>query len=113
MSDKKIVKIKQAHLYIGLTDSAHDCQLAVELLKAANVNYTLLNYNNSEEQHKVNFDSLSTWTFGVDNHKKIFTDYPILTWVECFDDWSSNVRAAHGLTEIKESDLINNKHLVE
>lgn len=102
----KLVKIKDVHLYTGFTESVGDCYIAMKLLRASGVQFNFLNFSDQDEHHKANFTALSTWNFGADAHKKEFTDYPILVWDECFDDWGVYRRAAHGLQEIKDSDVL-------
>lgn len=104
----KLVKIKDVMLYTGLTNGAADCVEALKQLKEAGIKFALLSYNDQVEQHKANFEALSTWTFGAGDstYQKVFTDYPIMTWDECYDDWSTQRHAAHGLTEIQQSSLL-------
>lgn len=103
-----LVKLKGIHLYTGsMTDSGvKACEEAVKLLRDADVKYTELNYGSHSESHEATFAALNTWVLGSDNHKKITTDFPILTWDECFDDYSVYRRIAHGLVEIEESDVL-------
>lgn len=109
-----LVKIKEVVLYIGLTANASDCFSAKKLLDDANIKYTLLSYNNSDEFHYI-FDSLSTWHYGPRNntYHKTFTDFPILHWKECYDDYEFQIESADGLVEIKNSNLLKNAKLVE
>ena len=107
MANKKIVKVKEIYLYTGLTDQAADCVECIKLLKSSNIPFILLNYNDQEDQHKLNFESLSTWTFGEEgsSYKKEFYQYPILIYDVCYDDWSIVKHADHGLNEIKKSNI--------
>lgn len=111
MSEKKIVKLKDIHLYVGFTEAAADCYMAIKALRAAGVKYTLLSYADLDEHHKANFQALSTWVLGQDGHQKTVTDYPVLSWDECFDDWSTSRRLAVGLDEILDSDPLKNPEL--
>lgn len=102
----KLVKIKDVHLYLGLTDTIADSYEAFKLLKASGVKFNLLNFNDQEAHHENNYAAISTWVLGRDNHQKTIKDYPILTWDECWDDWTTTRRVAHGLQEVKDSDVL-------
>jgi len=92
---------------MGWTASAADTYAAMKLLDNAGVKYTKLSYT-EEEQYKANFDALSTWSFGAEEnaYQKQFTDFPILVWEECYDDWNKWIHSAHGLEEIKASKVL-------
>lgn len=111
----KLVKITNVHLYVGLTDGAAECVEVLKLLRNSGIKYTLLNYSDQDQQHKANFEALSTWNFGSreTSYKKTFTDYPILVWQECYDDWSTVQHGAQGIKEISKSSLFINKELTE
>jgi hypothetical protein len=113
----KLVKINEIYLYVGLTEHASDCFEAIKLLKAASINYTLLNYADQEDSHKANFEALSTWSFGAADsvYQKQFKQYPILTWKEYNDDWSSLHHAAQGIEEVKTAilTLTSSKDLIQ
>lgn len=115
MAQPKLVKINEVHLYVGLTDGAADCVEALRLLRKAGIKFTLLNYSDQEDHHQHNFKALSGWPFGSpDNpYKKEFSDYPIVTWKECYSDWTVQQHAAHGLQELKESNLLSNEEVAE
>ncbi len=104
----QLVKIKEVILYTGLTEGAADCVRVLKLLKSEGIKYTLLNYSDQDHQHVENFNALGTWTFGPgEGYKKVFTDYPILLWKECFDNWDIYQHAATGIDEI--SSVIEDK----
>lgn len=107
----KLARIKEIHLYVGYTTptSSADCAHALRALKEANIKYNLLNYSDHEEGQKATFKALSTWSLGDDAHKVECSDFPILSWDECFDDFTVNRRIAHGLQAILESDVLVTK----
>jgi hypothetical protein len=102
----KLVKIKDIHLYVGFTESSADCYEALKLLREFGIKFNFLNFGDQDQHHEANFKALGTWSFGLNSQSKQFNDYPILVWDEFYDDWSTCRCAAHGLSEIKESNVI-------
>lgn len=111
----KLVKIKDVYVYTGNTAEKVECTKALFLLKQKGIEYNNLEYNDSTEQHEANFKALSTWNFGeAENHYQLkFSKYPIVTWVECYDDWSTVQHAVEGLKALKESSLLNDQEAAE
>jgi hypothetical protein len=112
MSEKKLVKIKDVHLYTAFNEDVADCYTASKLLKDAGVEFKFLNFADQVDHYTQTLDALSSWPLGVDGHNKKCTNFPILVWDECFDDWSSYRRIAHGLSEIKVCDVLKKTKLL-
>jgi len=113
MADKQLVKITGIRLYVGFTESSADCFKAIQWFKTNNIPYILMNYSDQEQQHKANFDALSTWDWGLEGIKKQFTDYPFVTWEAKYDDWSTHNMCAHGLQELLDSELLVYKDKID
>jgi hypothetical protein len=105
-----LVRIEKVFLYMGWTANAADTYAAMKALDDAGIKYTKLCYN-EPEQHKANFDALSSWTFGDESapYNKSVTDFPFLHWTEVYDDYNKYLYAAHGLDEVKASKLLSAK----
>lgn len=108
-----LVKIKHVTLMTGLTAGAADCVKALELLRQSGIKFVTLSYADQEEHHKANFEALSGWPCGRDFHKVAVTDYPVVTYDECWDDFEVCRRIAHGLDAIKSSDVLQHPELCE
>ena len=107
-----LVKIKDVKFYTGLSETASDQFAAKKLLDDAGVKYDLMAYNDAS-QHSNVFSALSTWVWGPEKQNKQITQFPILHWTECFDDFETHVHVAHGLDEIKACTLLTNKDLIK
>jgi hypothetical protein len=107
-----LVKIKDVVLYVGLTANGAECFNAQKLLADNNINHKLLAYNDIS-QHKGVFDSLNTWRWGAQAEQRVFTDFPIVHWTECYSDFSTQLKCAASVTELNNSVLIANKQLVD
>lgn len=110
MSSPKLVKIKDVHLYVGLVANGHECDEAKNVLDAAGVKYTLLSYAD-ESQHPSVFQALNTWNWGSERKPRVLSQFPLIHWTSCYDDFEQYQFVAHGLDEIKTSELINNANL--
>jgi len=105
-----LVKIKDVHLYVGLTENGHECYQAKKLLDAAGVKFNILNYT-EEERHPEVFKSLSTWSWGHEQQKREISQFPLVHWLECYDDFNQVIHVAHGIDEIKNCSLLQNASL--
>jgi len=107
-----LAKIKDVCLYIGLTENGAECFNAKKLLADNNIPFKLLSYYDTA-QHPAVFNALNTWRWGEDKTTKTFTDFPIIHWVENYDDFSVINSCATSVAELNISTLITNKELVE
>lgn len=107
-----LVKIKDVYLYVGLTENGAECFNAKKVLADNNIEHKVLSYNDVE-QHQSVFDALNTWRWGPDDEKKTFTDFPIVHWMECYDDFTTKVFCVTSVAELNTSSLLTNKELVE
>lgn len=107
-----LVKIKNVYLYVGLTENGAECFNAKKLLADNNIPYTLLAYNH-DAQHASVFAALNTWSWGPNKETKEFTDFPIVHWTECYDDFSTELFCATSVAELNNSTLLANKEIVE
>lgn len=107
-----LVKIKDVCLYVGLTENGAECFNAKKVLADNNINHKLLAYNDTT-QHAAVFGALNTWRWGADKEQKTFTDFPVVHWVECYDDFTTEMHCATSVAELNTSKLIAEKELVE
>lgn len=113
-----LVKIKDVFLYTSTQLSANTtaaCNAARDLLTSANVKFTELWYNDESVKESIPaLTSLSTWNWGPGGSKgqTTFTDFPLVHWTECYDDWSSHQEHAAGVGELQSSNLLKNTQLV-
>ena len=108
-----LVKITDVRICIGVTtpeslQSVFDC---IKILKDNNIPYANLLYP-EESQYTNVFENLSTWTFGFDITQYTFTDFPIITWKEYYDDYEICDQVAQSVSELETSNLITYKDLV-
>lgn len=107
-----LVKIKDVYLYVGLTENGAECFNAKKVLADNNIEHKVLSYNDVE-QHESVFNALNTWRWGPDNEQKTFTDFPIVHWMECYDDFTTKIFCVTSVAELNSSSLLTNKELVE
>lgn len=107
-----LAKIKDVTLYVGLTENGAECFNAKKILADNNISFRLLAYYDTS-QHKSVFDALNTWRWGTDNVNKTFTDFPIIHWTECYDDFTVINNCVTTVAELNISTLLKNKSLIE
>lgn len=108
-----LVKISNICLYIGVTNpgalqAIFDCKA---VLDNAGVKYNNLLYPEPAQYANI-FENLSTWTFGFDFTQYSFTDFPIVTWQEFYDDYEICDQVALSPVDLQNSNVINFKDLV-
>ena len=92
-----LTKIVQVYLYTANT-TEEACTQAKQWLEANGVEYTLLHYGD-EAQHPDTLGALNSW-FGTN-----FTQFPIVTYDEIYDDQPSQRAYIYGLTALTQSNL--------
>jgi hypothetical protein len=107
-----LVKIKDVYLYVGLSPNGAECYNAKKVLDDNNIPFVLLGYNDTT-QHSSVFEALNTWGWGPEKQTKTFTDFPLIHWTECYDDFTTEMFCATSVAELNNSSLILNKLLVE
>jgi len=107
-----LVKIQDVVLYVGLTENGAECFQAKKLLADNNIPHRVLSYFDPE-QHVHVFNSLNTWRWGENFEQKTFTDFPIIHWKECYDDFSTKLFCVTSVAELNLSNLVLNKEIVE
>jgi hypothetical protein len=109
----EIVKVKEVHLYVGLTANAQQCFLMKKYLEDNGLKYTLLSYND-ESHHDAVFSAMSSWRFGrpEESIQHTITDFPYVTWKEYYSDYEQAVRIAFSAFEINNN-LLPLKDLIE
>lgn len=105
-----LAKIKDVYLYVAISEHAQECYEARQLLDQNNIPYTLLAYFEPTQFPDV-CAALSTWwwTGGV---QRTIDRFPIVHWKNCYDDYETDLGVAVGLTELQNSVLMANKHLI-
>lgn len=107
-----LVKIKDVYLYVGLTENGAECYNMKKILADNNINFKLLAYYDDKQVPGV-FSALNTWGWGVDRIPRKFTDFPIVHWMECYDDYSTAIHCVTSVDELNLSSLMANKELIE
>lgn len=105
-----LVRIKEVYLYVGFTDTAAFCYEVKKLLDDNGIKYILLAYTD-DSAHAGVFGALNSWAWGREARNEVFTNFPIVTWKECFDDFESSVECATTKEQV-ESKLLSNKNLI-
>jgi hypothetical protein len=108
-----IVKIDNVRIYYGITtpealQAIFDCK---QILDDNNIPYGNLIYNEVSAYPEI-FANLSTWAFGTDFTQYTFTDFPIVTWQEFYDDFEVCDQVAISVEMLEASNLILLKELV-
>lgn len=106
-----LAKIKEVRLYFGLTENSAECYNLKKLLDDNNIPYVVLHY--IDEQFESVFNSLGTWNWGTERAVKKFTDFPILTWAECYDDFERYPCCITSSSEFSTCSLMINKDLIQ
>jgi hypothetical protein len=107
-----IIKIKDVELIFGLTEGAHECFLCKQVLDQANIKFRVLHYGDDKSQQR-QLDNMSTWSFGADFKQYKFTEFPIVTWKEFYDDYERFLEVAQSAEELKASNLLKNASLIK
>lgn len=107
-----LVKIKEVRLSVGLTENSAECYNLKKLLEDNNISYKLLTYFDDSQVPSV-YQAYNTWNWGVEKTTKTFTDFPILVWTECYDDYEKYSCCITSSAEFNTSSLFLNKNLVE
>lgn len=109
----ELVKISEVMLYAGYTASVQRVFEIKKILDEAGIKYTFMNYAD-ESAHPQLFSSLSTWWWGKqpDAKQVKFTDFPIVTWKEFYNDWTTAVYNVTSKESLYTSTLWTNKSLV-
>lgn len=107
-----LVKIKDVILHVGLSETGTDQYIAYKSLANANIKFQTNSYGDHFDGHNATFSALNTWSWGVNAEKRIFDHFPILTWTECYDDFSLIVQNAVDSSNIANSSVIANKSLI-
>ncbi|MGH7744917.1 MAG: hypothetical protein ACREQ5_08950 [Candidatus Dormibacteria bacterium] len=111
----KLVHIKDVYVYVAFTtpEASADCTRALTALRTLGIKFNVLSYSDHTEGQQATLSALNTWTFGEDAHQINCSDFPILVWDECFDDFQVYRCLAHGLKDIKASAVFGKVGLVE
>lgn len=106
--------IKEVCLYVANTTTVADQLLAANTLAAANISYHYLSYGDDLVGQNATLSALSTWTWG-DNivATMTFSTFPIVTWKECYDDYTLQVCCVVGSDQLANSSLLANASLIQ
>ena len=107
----QLVQIKEVMFYVGLTANAQKTYEMREYLKSKGIPHTPLNYLD-EAAHQSVFEALGSWYWGEAREKRTFSDFPIVAWVLCYDDFTTVPESATTPAEI-ESKLLPHKALIK
>lgn len=59
------------------------------------------------------FETMNISVFGADFNQYTFTEFPIITWIEQYDDYERFMEVARNVTELTNSKLLLNKSLIQ
>ncbi len=109
-----LVKIDDVRIYFGVTtpealQAIFDCK---QILDDNNIPYANLIYPDVNVYPEV-FENLSTWAFGTDFTQYTFTDFPIITWKEYYDNYEVCDQVATSVEMLEASSMLEFKELVE
>lgn len=107
-----LVHIKDIYVYFtNIEPHADESRQVLKLLDDAGIDAGELLYDH-EPHHNTVFEALSTWGWGPKRRQTKFeVKFPLVHWVECFDDHTQNHEHAVGLEDIKNSTLLKNASL--
>jgi vacuolar-type H+-ATPase catalytic subunit A/Vma1 len=80
-------------------------------LDSLNIPYSNLVYTEKAQVEEL-FANLGTWTYGLDYEVKEFTNFPLITWQEFYDDYTNCNNYATNIDELKTK-LVPNASLIE
>jgi len=111
-----LVRIRDVHVYTALGEKAVECVNVLKLLKDNNVPFNHLNWSTDEAlSNQQVFEPISTWSWSADAEnfeQKVFasdaTSLPFVHWRNVFDNDTSSVNCAVGLSELQNSQLFAN-----
>lgn len=105
-----LVRIRDVYIYTALNENAADCVEAVNLLKLNNIPFQNIFYGDTDSANAA-LEPLKTWNWSADGSSystKESLSYPLVHWKNVFDDDTSCVNCAVGLTELQNSQLFAN-----
>jgi len=107
-----LIKIKNVCLYVGMTDNVNDCLAFRDTLKDSNVAYrtSIIFYPVDQE---ATFNEVSNLVYGPDYVQHEITSFPFVIWTEFYDDYERWFEYSGSLEDLKNSNLIKYKSLVE
>lgn len=106
-----LARIKNVTLYVGLTADVQACWELKKLLVENQIPHTILAYFD-DAVHADVFESLNSWTWGKDAEKRTFTRFPVVTWENCYDDFTIQLECALSASEAK-SKLLPHASLIK
>lgn len=108
-----LTKIKAVNIYYGPTDAQAlvDTFNCKDVLENNNVAYSNVGFFDKDQLAEL-FANLGTWTYGLDYEVVEFTNLPIVTWQEHYDDYTSVNNYALSVQELNNK-LVPNASLVE
>lgn len=105
-----LAKIKEVHLYVALSEHAQECYDVRQYLDQNGIPYTLLAYFEPTQYPDI-CAALSSWVWTGEQQRTI-SQFPIVTWKNCYDDYETDLGVSVGLAELQASVLVANKHLI-
>ncbi len=107
-----LIKIDSIRFNIGLsTDASMVEQLACrKILVDEAIPHGVLMY--SMDDYSSVLGPLSSWVFGLEMREVLFTDFPVITWTEYYDDYNVVSECAASSAELATSNLVKFKNLI-
>ena len=99
-------------LYVGMTDNVNDCLAFRNILKDSNVPYRTSIIVFPADQ-TATFNAVSNFVYGPDYVQHEITSFPFVIWTEFYDDYERWLEYSGSLEDLKNSNLIKYKNLVE
>lgn len=96
-----LVKVQAVSIYYGVTDAQAmtDTFACKAVLDSLNIPYVNLVYTETSQVNEL-FANLGTWTYGWDYEVKEFTNFPLITWQEFYDDYTNFNNFATSIAEL-------------
>jgi hypothetical protein len=107
-----LIQIKQVALYVGHSPNIAECFACKKILDDYQIIYARAHIVNAEEQKSI-LANLSSNTYGVDFNELTFTDFPVITWLESYDDYERCLGVSTSSADLLTSILITHRDLIK
>lgn len=99
MEEPKLIQVRDIVLYSDMLNQAHktaDFLLAFRTHKIGSYHVIDVSHNQQET-----LDQLRTTLFGLDFKLHPLTTFPVVTWIECYDDYERYHQIAHTAQQLE------------
>lgn len=106
-----LIQITQVTFYFGENNFQEQFQCK-EFLNSNNIPYQS-QIIFSKDQTTTFFETMNVSVFGPDFNQYTFTQFPIITWIEHYDDYERFMGVACNVSELSTSTLVLNQSLIQ